>query len=211
MTGEVQLRRTIAWLRGDPQSIEVIRKLKELLSLQGIDVILPSLDKRLSVDVAVLPKPDSPESRTRWQIYAKYIIDYVNDPWQALSLAIVAPKKTFRTLSIGIDPGPSFLGLSAIADNVLLWISKLSLRELKKEITWLKNWIPSLITKIYVGGGEYSKNVTKELNDLKYDIKIINEDGTTSMPSNWCILEAIRDRDLMASITIALIGLSKFI
>ncbi len=170
---------------------------------------MPSINERLNVDVAVLPKPGSPESEIEWRIHAKYIIDNVSNPWQAISLAITAPKKAFRTLSIGIDPGPTFLGLSAIADNILLWLSKLNIVELKKEIVWLKNWIPSSITRVYVGGGEYSGNVIEELNDLKYDVRIVNEDGTTSMPSNWRILETVRDRDLMASITIALIGLSK--
>ncbi len=176
--------------------------------MQGIDIILPSLHKSIYADVVVMPDVESPESKVRWPIRASYYIDGIKDPWYALSLAILAPNKRFRTLNVGIDPGPEVLGLSAVADNVLLWISKLRLKDILHEISWLRSWIPSSFVRIYIGGGEFSEKVIRMVESDKYEVKVIDENGTTSMPSTWSITGTIKDRDIQASITIALIGAS---
>jgi hypothetical protein len=206
----IHLVKTIIWLRGDPESFKVISRLKELLEVQGIRIVIPNdLSSRMEADVVVMPKPGSPEEKAikRDNLKTRYLIKGVEDPWLALSLAIASPLRRFNVLSIGIDPGPKVSGLSAIADSVLLWTSKITLDEVVPMILWLESWIPSIRRKVYIGRSQFSKELATALAEKGIPYILVDEEGTTKAPSRWYVLERLKDRETVASATIALLGM----
>ncbi len=203
----VRLAKRIAWLRGDPESLHVIKNVRDILRIQNIEIIMPEPDEDINVDVAVMPGPDSIERLYEWKgVKARFYVRDVKDPWRALSEALVYPSDTFKILSIGVDPGPKASGLSALADDILLWASKIPNEELADRILWLRSWIPFKLSKVYVGKS-FSENVRCVLDSADIKYILVDERGTTVTPSRWYVLEELKNRDIVASVTIALIGI----
>jgi len=172
---------------------------------------MPGRTSSIEVDVAVMPEGDELEGRLSWRnVKARYIVRGVKDPWLALSLAILAPSRKFRRLSIGIDPGPERSGLSAVADNILLWASKVSTSSITSKISWLRDWIPSISRTVYVGRGHYSARIAEMLRDLGISYRLVDEERTTKAPIRWYVLEKLKDRDVVASVMIAFLGMTYF-
>lgn len=202
--------RVIAWLRGDPTSIAVVKDHKELLEAQGVILLTPSITSELRVDVIVEPLKGEPEwllYKSHSRIRAKYIIGAnVENPYKALALSLIAPKPRYSMAAIGIDPGTSACGFSLIADDILLMAKKISCSKTLQMLDWIREWLPTNSIKIFLGKGPGLNYLRELLEASRIDYQIVDEDYTTSRPTYWHISRILRDKDLTASVTIALKG-----
>ena len=190
--------------------MRVAREARGLLEAQGILVVFPDPTDELEVDVAVEPAPDSPErlAYSACKVRARHWVRGVRDARLALSLAIAAPKGVFDELLIGVDPGTGGCGVTAIADGIVVWAGRGPCESLGERILWLKSWIPSKEYSVYVGSGPGFSVAEDSLASMGISYVVVEEYGTTRHPILWHVLEKLRDRDLVASASIALLGAS---
>ena len=198
------LRRAIAWLRADPEALRVLWEARGILALQGVSLFQPAGLHEVVADVSVEPLPGTPE----WLLYrgvprrVSYRISE-RDPWRALALALSAPRGGFARVGVGVDPG-STCAVSIVADGLLLRAWKTPCGNVGWELAGLLARIPYSRLDIAVGSGPGMPEASLSLGEAGLEYRVADESWTTSRPALWSPLEALRDRDLRASATIAL-------
>ncbi|MCS7107593.1 MAG: hypothetical protein NZ902_05790 [Acidilobaceae archaeon] len=192
------LGKVIAWARGDPESIKVVRAAKEVLEEQGFQIVLPEVGSRISCDVLVEPWESSELEGLSARIEAKGRVRE-RDPWRALFKALFYPSGP-SSLRIGIDPGTS-CALAAYADSVLVWTEKLQCSEVSKKISWLLRITGAQSHRINVGAGEGYEVVVEELMRAGLSFALVSEEGTTRRGRPF---RGVRDKDISAAASLAL-------
>lgn len=190
------LARVIAWLRGDPGSLSVVRSLKGLLEAQDIVIILPDPGSKVRCDVVVEPVENVP---VKFNVEAPVSVRDL-DPWRALFKALSAPE-TFKTLRVGVDPG-AICSIAAYADNILAWLEKVECRDVGPRVKWLVEVVGAESYKINVGSGAGFEEAALSISGEGLDFAIALESWTTSRPVQSKV--NVKDSDLLAAMTIAL-------
>lgn len=192
----VGLARVIAWLRGDPESLIVVKSLKGLLEAQGLIVLLPDPEVRVKCDVVVEPVGGVP---LEFHVEARASIRDP-DPWRAIFKALSAPGD-FKVLRVGIDPGAR-CSIAAYADNILVWLEKVECRGVGPKIKWLIGVIETESYRVNLGGGAGFEEAARSLSREGIPFTIALESWTTSRPVQSKV--NVKDPDLLAAMTIAL-------
>jgi len=197
----------IVWVRGDPDSIRLIKEAMALLRPQGVEIIIPEPGQELEADVVVEPAGSVPEARILHEasIRVRHVVSGEEDPRRALAIALSMPRGSFRELIIGVDPGAS-CGMSAIADALILWAGRVSCSMVGEKILWLKSWIPHDRISVFIGRGPGSAVAEHSVIEAGLEYRLVEEYGTTAQPILWDVLRVLGDRDLVASASIALLG-----
>jgi len=196
----------VAWLRGDPAGIRLLRSVEWLLSAQGIVFSLPRPGTLVDADVAVAPLPGTPEEA----VYAPYLAEYPGpviveeDPLTAAALAIAYPRRGFSLLRVGVDPGSS-CGVAAVADEYIIEASKVECGVLGEHVASLAARIPHAALRVYVGDGQGSGEAAASLEAAGIDYGMVDESWTTRRAPGG-VARFIKDRDILASVAIALRG-----
>jgi len=200
-------RRIIAWLRGDPRGLRVARQHREILEAQSILLIYPSPERLVDADVIVAPLPGSPEEPLYRTILDEYPGPIVRerDPHAALSRSLSYPKDRFTRLIIGVDPGRE-CGIAAIADGIVINLSKRPCNDLAPTVMELAGLYPSARVETYIGDGYGLAAATVSMDEHGLRYVIVDEHGTTRPPSYAGLFSLVRDKDLLAGLAIALKG-----
>ncbi len=187
----------------------MLAKTKHLLEAQGYQFVTPPPGSRIIVDVAVMPKPGSPE----WPAYNATPIEaggviLEEDPWLALSLAVAYPKTRFSRLLVGIDPG-SECGVSAVADGIVMYIGKTPCKSVGSLVSWLASWIPHSRLSVHIGTGPGFPEAALSLDEAGIPYSEADESDTSDPIIPGLARHAWKDKDLRASTIIALLGAYK--
>ncbi len=190
------LARVIAWLRGDPESLMVVKSLKSLLEAQDVIVLLPDPGVKVKCDVVVEPIEGAP---LEFHVEARASIRDP-DPWRAIFKALSAPG-VFKILRVGIDPGAR-CSIAAYADNILVWLEKVECRKVGPRVKWLVEVVEAESYKVNLGGGAGFEEAAISLSGESLAFTIALESWTTSRPVQSKV--NVKDPDLLAAMTIAL-------
>lgn len=200
-------KRSIAWLRGDPESISFIKQIMKLLEIQGIRILLQRQEEFIDADIIVLPKRNSPEEKFFERVVSSFNGPLISeeDPVKALVYAITYPRKGFKKLIFGIDPGKE-CGIASIGDTLIVFVSKVDCSMVGSTIRELVKSIPAKTSEVYVGNGHGFIDAIASLSQSGIEYFIVDETGTTGASSINHVSEIVKDRDIIAGITIALRG-----
>lgn len=190
------LARVIAWLRGDPESLSVVKSMKGLLEAQDIVIVLPDPGSKVRCDVVVEPLESVP---VEFNVEAPASVRDP-DPWRALFKALSAPG-VFKTLRIGIDPG-AMCSIAAYADNILVWLEKVECGRVGPRVKWLVEVVGAESHKVNLGGGAGFEEAASSISREGLAFTIALESWTTSRPVQSKV--KVKDSDLLAAMTIAL-------
>lgn len=186
--------------------MRVLARSRGLLAAQGYQFITPPPGARIIADVAVMPKPGSPE----WPAYEATPIEaggviVEEDPWRALSLAVAHPKESFSRVLVGVDPG-SECGVSAVADGVVLYAGKEPCEGVGSLVAWLASWIPHARLSVHVGTGPGFSQAAVSLERAGIPYSEADEADTSNPVIPGLARHSWKDKDLRASTIIALLG-----
>lgn len=205
----------VAWLRGEPRGLKLLRRFAPILEAQGIYFIVPRGPRIPSeVDVIVAPLDESPE----WRMYSAAIRDASHrgvgvildsDPERALYKAIAYPRDSFSSVAIGVDPGASGCAAAALAEGLLLWVWRGGCRELGAALSRFASSVPHDLLTVYLGDGPGFEEAEDSLAAEGVGYVIVPEEGSTKRPLREPLLARILDRHVLASATIAFRGLSR--
>ncbi len=202
--GGLVVRRSIAWLRGDPQATRVARSARRLLGAQGVHLFVPLRLDVVEADVAVEPLPGTPEwlAYSAAELRVAYRVSHP-DPLAALALAVTAPRSGFSRLLLGVDPG-RLCAASLVGDGILLRAAKMPCSELGGFAVEAYRRMPSEAFEAIVGSGPGFAEAVASLEAEGVPFRLADESWTTSRPAMWDPLRVLGDRDLAAAATIAL-------
>ncbi|BAA81088.2 hypothetical protein APE_2077.1 [Aeropyrum pernix K1] len=207
----------ILWLDGRPSAFRVVKQHRELLARQGVEIEVPKGGPHPSwagCEVAVLPPPDSPERswaegfvaplRCRRLVSSK-------DPLRALYTALAYPSPGFLHVTVGIDPGRMCTAV-ALADGLVLWEWKGGCGELGPAVRGVLSRIPHEGSAVYLGSGPSFEEAEESLAAAGLGYSIVEEWGSTRSPYEppGGLSGLFSDKDILASITIAYRGLSRW-
>ncbi len=205
--------RTVLWLRGDRKGIDFVKKNYELFKLQGIRISVPGAEKILLPDggIAVLESRRSPEYLYYGEVLRRsgYPCIFERDPLRAVSLAITYPGSVLNRVVIGVDPGDS-CGLVALGDGLVLFAEKINCMNIKDKIQYIVGSIPGKAYSIFVGDGQGLGGVLDALTSISLASNIrlglVEEKGSTREPVRGPLASYLKDKDLLAGLTIAVRG-----
>jgi len=195
----------VLWLRGDRDSIMLYRKTYSVLRAQGYTLEVPSIGSRLEGDLAVFTARASPEHK----YYASRLPPgtpsiFEKNPVAALARVIAYPDPELGVLRIGVDPGRR-CGVTFVGDGVLFYWEKVECDSLP-DIAVLARRIPAGSVEVLLGDGEGLGEAIRGFEGLGFNVGIVEEHHTTSTPVSWSIARMLGDKDLAASLSIALRG-----
>ncbi len=187
--------------------MRVLLEARRVLGPQGYSFSSPPPRGVLDGDVAVLPLPGSPEEAAYRAVELRVAFRVLeSDAWKALALAVAAPRRAYRELLIGIDPG-STCAYAAIADGVLLYAGRAPCGEVARRVSWLARWIPHERLSVNLGGGPGAGAAAAGLDSAGIPYKVVGEQGTSTRgPPPGPVWREWMDADLRASLLIALLG-----
>lgn len=210
-------KKTILWLDGRPASLKVVKDYIPLLSVQGIEVVVPpgtgSQDGVFRrCDVAVAPPIYSPEHGWSMGVLERMKCDSIisdESPLKAIFRALAHPWELFMQVVFGVDPGYRCAAV-AIADGIVVWTWKGRCGELGKAVVGILEFVPSSSSHIYLGSGPAFEEAEESLIESGIEYTIVEEWGSTSKPYSppGSLYRMLEDKDLLASLTIAYRGLS---
>jgi hypothetical protein len=171
----------VLWLRGDPKGIRTDREMNELMAAQGINLIIPRRTAQLpDGDIAVLPPENSPEYQYYLGILQNQGAPLISerDPLLGLAKAIVYPRRAFRSVIVGIDPGRK-CGVTFLGDGKLMHASKIECSHIGSIIKEILGRLPWQLSEIFVGDG--AGLVIAQLSMAKEGLSynVIQEAGST--------------------------------
>lgn len=176
-----------------------MKRLRELLESQGVRILLPEKGSSVSGDVIVEPLDDNELKALEASVEARIRIRE-RDPWRALLTALFAPRRP--TLRAGIDPGLS-CAIAVFGDNLLIWAERLSCEEAVDRLLWVKSKAGAPLVRVNLGSGEGYEIVARRLIEEGVPFTLAPEAGTSRRER---LLYALKDRDVMAAIRLALSG-----
>jgi len=191
----------ILWLRGDPEAIRELKSRLWLLRPQGVYV---TFDPASQWDVAVMPLPESPESKVFSVVQAKGPAVSDEDPLRALLLALAYPKDGFSTLRIGVDPGQRLCGLAAVADGLIIEARSVTCDEVAERAERLVRAAPAARFSLVLGSGSGWEEVASRLLEKSLSFTVADEMGTTNSAADLLPLR-LRDRNARAAVRLALL------
>jgi len=205
----------IAWLRGDPQGLRMVRSMTEMLEAQGVRLQVPrGRSLPLGVDVIVAPLRGSPE----WRVYAPLLEEAARagvgvveerDPARALYRALAHPWDAFPSVAVGVDPGASGCAAAAVAEGLLLWVWRGECSGLGAAVAGLARRVPHVILTVYLGDGPGFEEAEESLAAHGVGYTVVPEEGSTKRPLGEPSLAKLLDRHVLASATIAFRGLAR--
>jgi hypothetical protein len=174
---------------------------------QGLELIIPSGMNIPDADLAVFPSLGSPEYRFYYPLVERKGIPSIveEDPIRGITRSIVYPRHSFRTLIFGVDPG-GMCGLVALGDGYLVHAGKYDCNMLGDHIEELGSRIPAEENLVYVGDGQGLDKAINSLTQHGVPFHVVPEVGSTSYHVKGPLEELLKDKDLLASLTIALRG-----
>ncbi len=178
-----------------------------LLRAQGVRLLIPQPGSLPRGDVAVLPEKGSPEHRFYEPMLRRLGIPAVahRDPLAGLALALSYPRRSLGRLTIGVDPGRK-CGLVVIGGPYVVVARKVDCEGIGPAVRSLADRIPNSGVEVLVGDGEGMLRAVESLESEDIVYAIVPENGSTSNPSRGPLESVLRDKDLLASLTIALRG-----
>jgi len=191
--------RVLCWLRGDPEGIRVVRVLRGLLEAQGVVIVLPEPNSSVVCDVVVL----GVEGRVLKVTTRGSGVVEDPDAWRALFKALSHPTG-FSYLRIGVDPGAT-CSLAAYADNLLVWAEKLGCGDVGRRVKWLIGVVEPRRYVVNIGSGSGLEELMESLLGENVEFNVVPEETTTVKPVHSKIKDYVRDEDILAAMTIALI------
>ena len=173
-----------------------------------MEVAIPRRGSDLRGDVAVLPPPGEPEHGYYEPLLRARGIPYVaeRDPLAGLLLALHHPKRMLDSIVFGVDPGREECGLTALGDGSLFYAEKTRCGEAPAAIEGVLGRIPHRGSKVYIGDGDVPRSLVEGLRERGISYVLVKERSTTSRPVLGPLAPVLRDKDLRASLTIALRG-----
>ncbi len=178
-----------------------------LLHKQGIRILLPPPGELIDASIAIAPPPGSPER----VLYEEALNDFdgivisERDPVKALGLALAWPKSAFRRTIAGIDPGRR-CGVTVVADDIIVQAYKHPCTSIGRRLATFMEQVPTQAFNIYLGDGPGFAEAAASLAASNLEFAVVDEWGTTKRSLRRGIASYIRDRDLLASLAIALRG-----
>lgn len=175
--------------------------------MQGVRVILPKRGELIDADIIVLPGENTPEKeyfREAIEGFKGPVISEEN-PFRALVYAITYPRRGFTRLVFGVDPGKQ-CGVAGIGDTLIIFASKVDCNMVGGLVGELIRSIPARRTEVYVGNGQGFLTAITSLGENNIHYIIVDETGTTGSTSPDRVNGIVKDRDIIAGITIALRG-----
>ena len=175
---------------------------------QGIELLVPGYPLRVvDADVAVLPPPGEPEYNVYTPLLREMGIPVVaeRDPLRGLVLALKYPVRSVSRLLFGVDPGGE-CGVTTIGDGTVIYTFKSPCRSAGARILEVSRRIPHDKMNVYVGDGQGLGEAMHSLVAAGISYSIIEERGSTVEPSHGPLRGVLKDKDLLASLTIALRG-----
>ncbi len=194
-------------MRSDGISDGVIPSRLDMLEAQGIKVIVPRPGRLPRADLAVLPEPSSPEHRYYRPLLEEAGIPHVShrDPLTGLALALAYPLASLGSLVAGIDPGRR-CGLVVLGGTLVIHASKVLCESIGRELHSLLARIPHSQRMILLGDGEGVMEAAASLEQEGLSYRLVHEWGSTSSPARGPVEDVLKDKDLLAGLTIALRG-----
>ncbi len=177
------------------------------MKAQGVELIIPGPGSLPPADIALLPGPETPE-------YSYYVprlremgVPFIAsiDPLTGLSRSLAYPRPNPETLIIGVDPG-STCGYVAVSDSNVLLGGKVECSLLGPKAIELAVRIPASNRMVFVGDGYGAATAVESLLEYGVEFTLVGERGSTSRPARGPLERVLKDKDLLASLTIALRG-----
>ncbi len=161
----------------------------------------------IDASVVVAPLRGTPEYMVFNNILREYNggIIWERDPQRALMLALAYPRSRFSRVIFGIDPGKK-CGVAGLGDDLLVYASKEPCEAVGSILTNLRLKVPSKNWEVYVGNGHGFLKAIESLENSKIDYVIVDESGTTRSSRRNLYARGVKDRDIIASMAIALRG-----
>jgi hypothetical protein len=125
------------------------------------------------------------------------------DAWRALFKALSYPEG-FSYLRIGLDPGAT-CSLAAYADKLLVWVEKLDCRSVGERVKWLIDVVKPRRYSVNIGSGPGFEELVESLLGESMEFNVVYEEATTAKPVKSKLRDYIKDEDMLAAMTIALI------
>ncbi len=185
-----------------------MKKIKRLLEVQGVSVNLPGIYEYIDADVVVAPLEGSPEESAYADTLRKYPGPIISDSdsIRALALALAYPDDRFNRLVLGVDPGRR-CGFSCIGDDMVVYVGKVDCRGIGFAVKSLLERIPADRHEVYVGDGSGLETAAASFDANSIPYRVTDERGTSkTLMATKRILDVVKDRDIIASIAIALRG-----
>ncbi len=169
---------------------------------------LPGLHEYIDADVVVAPLEGSPEESAYVDTLRNYPGPIISDSdsIRALALALAYPDDRFNRLVLGVDPGRR-CGFSCIGDDIVVYVGKVDCGSVGFTVKSLLERIPANRREVYVGDGSgfEAAAASFDVNSIPY--RVTDERGTSkTLMVTKRILDVVKDRDIIASIAIALRG-----
>ncbi len=168
---------------------------------------MPIPEELFDADVIVAPLEGTPE----FKVYSNALESYKGgvirerDPHKALMMALTYPRRGFRRVVFGIDPGKN-CGLAGLGDRFIVHTSYIPCNNVGKEISELKNKIPGDYWEVYVGNGYGVYKAVASLLEAGISYKLVDEHGTTKKTSEKRFTGPVKNRDIISGLAIALRG-----
>lgn len=179
-----------------------------LLEAQGVRIELPSPGSPILSRVVVAPRRGSPEYRAYREVLSSlrgaHIITYPR-PLGALLRAIIAPRGSYATILVGVDPGRE-CAASAYGERYVVWLWKGRCSRVGRAIMGLLSEAPHDSALISLGSGPGFEEAEASLGEAGLGYVVVDELYTSSRPIESRVAGVVGDRDVLASLTIALRG-----
>jgi hypothetical protein len=170
-----------------------------LLEVQGVVIVLPEPGSSVVCDVVVLGVEGSLLGVT---VRGSGVVED-QDAWRALFKALSYPAG-FSYLRIGLDPGAT-CSLAAYADKLLVWVEKLDCRSVGERVKWLIDVVKPRRYSVNIGSGPGFEELVESLLGESMEFNVVHEEATTAKPVKSKLRDYIKDEDMLAAMTIALI------